>query len=132
MTAVDTNVVVRFLVADHRNQAKLARRLFTNEQVYISRSVLLEVAWVLRSTYLASPDRVVETLSKLAGLDNVVLEERERVLDALDLAAEGMDVADALHVTASPDMSDFVTFDKALVRSAKRAKSVPVKVRELR
>ena len=82
-----------------------------------------------------TPDhnRLIEIRVREAAAEvKVVLEERERVLDALDLAAQGMDVADALHVTASPDMSDFVTFDKALVRLAKRAKSVPVKVRELR
>lgn len=53
MTALDTNVVVRFLVNDDDQQAQRARALIAAGNVHIPPTVLLETEWVLRSAYLS-------------------------------------------------------------------------------
>ena len=120
MIAVDTNLVVRLLTADHPEQALKAKRLFQTEQVFVCRTVLLEVAWVLRSTYELNPTAVLDAITKLLGLPGVVVDDAECLARALDLARSGMDFADALHVMASPDSVSFVTFDKALDNAAEQ------------
>ena len=51
MVAVDTNVLVRLLVADHAAQATRAAAVFRAGRVFIPKSVLLETEWVLRYSY---------------------------------------------------------------------------------
>ena len=56
MLGIDTNVLVRFLVRDDREQFERARRLIRRElgggeTVLISLLVLLETEWVLRNRY---------------------------------------------------------------------------------
>jgi predicted nucleic-acid-binding protein len=51
MIAFDTNLLVRALVTDNPEQVAVARRLMAEDTVYLSRTVLLETEWVLRSRY---------------------------------------------------------------------------------
>jgi predicted nucleic-acid-binding protein len=127
MIAVDTNLVVRLLAADEPKQTAAARRLFEKETVFLSRTVLLESFWVLRATYGLPTTTVLDSIAGLLGLDGAVVESREAVAEALDLARSGMDFADALHVVASPPGVEFATFDRALRNIARRARCrVPV------
>lgn len=120
MIAVDTNVVVRLLVGDDLKQSKAARALFEHEIVWISRTVLLETAWVLDSVYGLDDRQVAATLGGLLGLAQVKVEDGEGVRLALDWAAQGMDLLDAIHLSGVPDSTQFTTFDRGLVRSAKK------------
>jgi predicted nucleic-acid-binding protein len=45
---VDTNVLVRLVTNDDPVQSIKAARLFAEEDVFVSRTVLREVEWVLR------------------------------------------------------------------------------------
>jgi predicted nucleic-acid-binding protein len=49
--AIDTNVLVRFLVDDDKTQAGIAEALIRANEIFLSRTVLLETEWVLRSVY---------------------------------------------------------------------------------
>ena len=120
MIAVDTNVVVRLLVSDDLKQSKAARALFEREIVWISRTVLLESAWVLDSVYGIEDQQVVATLGRLLGLEQVKVEHGEGIRRALAWAREGMELSDAIHLSAEPDSTRFTTFDRRLVRSAKK------------
>jgi predicted nucleic-acid-binding protein len=119
VVSVDTNVVVRLLVADDRGQASRAKALFGAEEIFVATTVLLEVAWVLRSVYGFDESAVAESLENLAGLPNVRVENPDRLALALQWRVGGLDIADALHIAASH--GDFVTFDEKLVRRARRA-----------
>lgn len=122
MIAVDTNVLVRFLVGDDPKQAARAASLLRrNTSVWISKTVLLETEWVLRSLYGFSPQAVVTALQALAGLQNVVLEDEPAVANALDWFKNGLDFADALHLASADKAKQFATFDQKL---AKRAQSL--------
>ncbi|MCW5699828.1 MAG: type II toxin-antitoxin system VapC family toxin [Rhodospirillales bacterium] len=127
MIAVDTNVVVRLLVGDDEQHALRARRLFGENAVLISTTVLLESEWVLRSAYDFTADAVHEAFSKLLGLPRVTLSEPLVAIKALDWARVGMDFADALHLASAAAADEFVTFDQALQTSARRIKdALPV------
>jgi|SRR5579863_7137092 len=120
MLAVDTNVVVRFLVRDHAVQSARAAELIELETVWVSRTVLLETEWVLRRLYGHSPQTVAASLRNFLGLVSVVPENPTIVFQALQWLEGGMDFADALHLAASGTAGRFATFDRKLANSAKR------------
>jgi predicted nucleic-acid-binding protein len=77
MIALDTNVLIRFLVRDDPVQFDRARRLIerewrNGESVFISLLVLLETEWVLRSRYALGKNEIAEVISGL--LDSVELQ----------------------------------------------------------
>lgn len=121
MTAVDTNVLVRLLVQDDQKQAAAARSLFAAGPVWIAKTVLLETGWVLRSLYGFEEDAVRGAFIKLVGLGNVRVEDEPAVAAALDLTSDGIEFADALHLTSRPPNTAFVSFDRPFVRRARRA-----------
>lgn len=121
MIAVDTNVIVRLLMQDDRKQAAYATSLFAANQIWIAKTVLLEVSWVLTSFYQYRPDGVRKALEDLMGLPNVRVEDESAVASALALSAKGIDFADALHLASRPQGVRFASFDQAFVRRAQKA-----------
>jgi predicted nucleic-acid-binding protein len=121
MLAVDTNVLIRLLTGDEPKQAAAARVLFASEPIWIAKTVLLETAWVLRSLYGFQADAIRDALMKLLGLKNVRAEDEASMAAALALTAQGIELADALHLNSRPPGAEFVSFDKSFVRRAKRA-----------
>ena len=119
MIAVDTNILLRTFVADNPAQARIARRLMEHTGgVFVSKTVLVEVEWVLRSLYRQSPVQIHFGLSGLLGLPNVVAESPEQVFQAMEDFAAGMDFADALHVASSQADEGFYSFDRKLTKKA--------------
>lgn len=127
MRAVDTNVIVRYLVNDDPPQAARARRLLEREDVFVSLTVLLETEWVLRGVFGLPPADIVRALRGFAGLPRVTLENPATAALALDWAEQGLDFADLLHLAASRAHDGFVTFDRALARVARRLGAPPVR-----
>jgi len=83
--------------------------------------VLLETAWVLGSLYGYPEGAVRDAFIKLLGLRNVHVEDEPSIAAALTLTAQGIDFADALHISSRPPGAAFVSFDRSFVRRAKRA-----------
>ena len=121
MPAVDTNIVVRFIVRDDETQAQRSKAILLDRGVWIAKTVLLETEWVLRSTYKYSRQAMHDALTDLLGLPGVEAEDSAEVAQALKWFAAGLDFADALHLASRPDGARFVTFDEALARQARRA-----------
>jgi predicted nucleic acid-binding protein len=48
MHAVDTNIIIRYVTGDDPGPAAKARAFIAQTPVYVPRTVLLEVEWVLR------------------------------------------------------------------------------------
>jgi predicted nucleic-acid-binding protein len=117
--AVDTNILVRFLTADDPKQAKTARRVIGAGDIFIGVTVILETEWVLRAGYGFTPNVVSAGLRGIAGLPGVTIEEPAEIAQALDWMVEGMDFADALHLTRANHCDAFATFDKKLAARAK-------------
>lgn len=118
MTAVDTNVVVRFLTHDDASQFQRAVALFNGETVHIPDTVWLETEWVLRFAYGYEPSSVTKALRGLLGLPQVHVADATRLLLAIDWHAAGLDFADALHLACSQDIAALATFDTAFARKS--------------
>jgi len=118
MLAVDTDVIVRLLAADHPEQSPRARGFIEANPVWIATTVLLEAEWVLRAVYRFAPTAVGAALRALAGLPTVTLEHPGRVATALGWLDAGLDFADALHLAAAGGQAGFVTFDARLIAAA--------------
>src|SRR5438105_875382 len=97
MLAVDTNIIVRYLTGDDALQAKRARNLVDNNNVFVATTVVLESEWVLRS-YRLTRERILEQMGDFIRLPTVTVEHPLRVARALAWAEAGMDFADALHL----------------------------------
>ncbi len=126
MRAADTNVIVRYLMSDDPAQTVKARAIIGQEPVFVPRTVVLEVEWVLRSVYEVPVGRIIPALRAVAGLPGVSVEDAPMVAKAMDWAEGGMDLADALHLAAAAGCDGFLTFDKRFARSAARLEGVPV------
>lgn len=126
MRAIDTNVIVRFLTNDDRRQAQAARTAIEAGDVFIPTTVLLETEWVLRSAYGFEPGLIVEAMRGLVGLPGVTVENPSQLAQALDTMADGMDFADALHLSASSACEAFLTFDRKLADAARARVGVAV------
>jgi predicted nucleic-acid-binding protein len=81
--AVDTNVVVRLLTGDNAQQAARAVALFKSEEIWLSKTVILETEWVLRSLYRFSGAHVSAALLGLTSLPKVRIEDPVAMSGAL-------------------------------------------------
>lgn len=115
--AVDTNVVVRLLTADHPEQTGTARELLL-AGIFISHGVLMETEWVLRSSYRWSRSAIAAGVADLLDLEGVRVLHDDAVLWALDRYRLGADWADMLHLLAARGTQSFLRFDRTLQRDA--------------
>ena len=120
MRAVDTNILVRLLTADNARQSAAAQTVF-RERVWIAKTVLLETAWVLGKVYDFEEGDIAESFRRLLSLREVSMEDETGVLSALGLVGAGLEFADALHLCSRPANTPFVSFDRKLIRRARRA-----------
>lgn len=90
---LDTNVVVRFLTRDPRRLADRADRLLAKAQageiaLRLTPVVVAEIVWVLRSRYAHGPAEIARALSAFLRADGTQADERDGLLEALDVMVE--------------------------------------------
>ena len=132
MIAVDTNVLARFYVDDptdpeaKRQRPLAAQCLRDTPHIFVSVTVVLELAWVLQAFYEFSIKDFCAVIAHLVGLPNVTVENWQVVLKACEYAERGLDFADALHLARSTEADAFVTFDdKKFARRAQKMATIP-------
>jgi predicted nucleic-acid-binding protein len=88
--------------------------------LFLSKTVLLETEWVLRYSYGIGRAEIGDALRNLIRYRRMEVEDLPAVIEALSWHAEGMDFADALHLSSSKSADRLATFDRELaVRAAK-------------
>jgi predicted nucleic-acid-binding protein len=120
MPALDTNVLVRYLVQDDEIQSAAARRLIRKcvvdeRTLYVPVTVTLELEWVLRTSFELAKDDVMEVLSSLFSAAELSFESEHALEVALQSYRNGTaDFADCLHIAlaAQAGESPLWTFDK--------------------
>ena len=127
MLALDTNVIVRYLTADHPEQFARASALIRSEDVYVCTPVLLETEWVLRGGYRFRRDQIIAALTAFAGFPRVNLEDPALAAKALDWIRSGLDFADALHLAKAAGCEAFVSFDQRFAAVANALSQVKVR-----
>ena len=122
MIGVDTNVLVRFLVADSAQQhaevlAMLRRAQARDQAIFIGDIVLAETCWVLSASYALSRERLAAALRALLSADGLEFESDQRCMAALARFEKGTaGYADYLIAERARDAgcSVLATFDKKL------------------
>ena len=125
MRAVDTNVLARYYLRDDAAQARVADRILSGGDVFVPKTVMLELEWVLRSVAEQPADKVMDCLAHLIALPGITIEDHDEVEAALRHCKQGIDFADALHLAASHACSELLTFDDR--GYARRASKLGVK-----
>ncbi len=128
MTAIDTNIIVRFLTGDDQKQFTKAKQIFSQQKLFIPDTVLLECEWVLRFAYQFTPLEINNAFTSLLGLPNITTDNPQQLIQTLRMHKDGFDFADALHLAKSqPYTSTFLTFDKKFINIAKGKGNCKVK-----
>ena len=125
MKALDTNVVVRFLVNDDARQGGRAKDLLvraekTGAPLLIIDPVLLELIWVLPAAYHFSRAEVLDALDLLTSMPALCFESYDRVVSLIARGrASKTDLDDLLIGLCAEAMGceTTVTFEKSLPRS---------------
>lgn len=124
MPALDTNVLVRYVVQDDTIQLAAARRLITRclsegQSIFVPVTVILELEWVLRASFGYGKDDVLQVLSSLFSAVELSFESERALEVALHLYREGpADFADCLHVASAIQAGEqpLWTFDKGAAK----------------
>ncbi len=124
MTAVDTNVIIRFLVRDDAKQAEIAYRRLkqaetSREVLFVTLIVVVETIWVLETAYGKSRAEVLDSIENMRRMPVFEFEKDEVVERVVTEGRTGKaDLADLLiaHSAQSSGCNDGITFDKGAAR----------------
>ena len=128
MIGLDTNVLARYYIDDEadveaQRQRLAARRLIESGQpLMVSKSVVLELEWVMRGYYSFNQAEVTRVIRHLLEQTGITVEGRDAVEQALSNCEAGIDFADALHHASYKSCDSVATFDDR--KFARRAKKL--------
>lgn len=123
MTAFDSNVLIRFLVADDPDQsaraaAAVSRTLEAGDSIFVSDVVLAETVWVLNRSYRFTRMEIAEVLHRLLAARDLEFESSDRIARTLRAyRTGGGGFADYLILQSARDhgAAAVYTFDKKLL-----------------
>ena len=123
MIALDTNVLVRFLVKDDAEQARRAEQciaqLTEDEPGFVAREVLLELVWVLSKAYAYSRGEIAMALEGLLAAVELEVEDPDALGAILRFyGVDGFDFAQLMirQIGLARGASAMVTFDARAAR----------------
>jgi len=122
MRALDTNVLIRYLVQDDPTQSRKAAGFIegtasAGEQIMLSNIVLYETVWVLESAYGYPKNEIERVIENLLQTSTLQFESKDIVAAAFEDYCRGkIDFADCLigRVHSLLGCEPTVTFDTAL------------------
>jgi predicted nucleic-acid-binding protein len=124
--AVDTNILARYYLHDDAVQGRIAADLLAGGDIFVPKTVILELEWVLRYVADQPEGKVIDCLAHLTALPGITVEDRDQVEAALSYCRNRIDFADALHLAASKACSELLTFDdRGYARRAKKFRLKP-------
>ena len=125
MIALDTNVLVRYIVQDDKPQAKKATQaieaLTADDPAFISCIVLCEINWVLKSAYKISKEDCIGALRSILSVAVFDVERFDVCSKALTLYEAGAaDFSDYViqQIARQEGYNTVLSFDKQAQKSA--------------
>ena len=120
MKAIDTNVLVRFLVKDDALQAQTIYSIFKQaevdkEEFRVPLLVVLETLWVLESVYEIPRKEIIDAINELLLMPILKFENQSTIHGFIFSARKGnIDLSDPLiaHSAKSAGCECVLTFDK--------------------
>jgi predicted nucleic-acid-binding protein len=135
MIGLDTNVLARYYIDDEtdaeaQRQRLAARRLIESGQpLMVSKSVILELEWVMRGYYSFNQVEVTRVIRHMLEQTRITVEDRDAVERAVSNCEAGIDFADALHHASYKSCDSVATFDdRKFARRAKKLGLAPAVV----
>ncbi len=115
---IDTNIIIRFLVGDHKEHLEIATEIFRKVEngeyeVEILESVVMEVLFVLIKFYKLPKDEVIDDLKKIIAFRGVV-GNKVLLIETLNVVEnKNIDFVDALICSKSKLQGyEKLSFDK--------------------
>ena len=124
MKALDTNVLVRFLVKDDERQSEIVYRAFKQAETdkntfFVPLLVVLETLWVLDSVYNIARNSILDSINEVLLMPILKFEAQATIQRFIFLARENrIDLSDIL-IACSAKLSgckNVLTFDKKASR----------------
>ena len=120
MKALDTNVLVRFLVKDDEHQSKIVYKVFKQAEAdkiffWVSLLVVLETIWVLDSVYEITRKEILDSVNEILLMPILKFEAQSTIQRFISLARENkIDLSDVLIASAAKisGCERVLTFDK--------------------
>lgn len=118
MIGLDTNVLVRYIMQDDPKQSPKATRLIesldSDNPGYITQVSVVELYWVLTSSYELTCPQVAQALEVILRSKQLLVERADQVMRALRVFGQGKaDFADCLieRAASGAGCSQTMTFD---------------------
>ena len=123
MIALDTNILIRFLIRDDEGQARAAAALLqaltVEEPGYVSRDVTIELVWVLKNRYGFRRERLATVFNDLLNSEALEVEAAgDLARAAREYRRGGADLADRMIAAAARRAGavPLYTFDRKAAR----------------
>ncbi len=125
MIGLDTNVLVRYIMQDDAKQSpkatKVIEALTVDAPGFVSLISVVELGWVLSSSYGLTRNQFEQTLDVLLRTKEIVVDRADQVLKALRVFKAGSaDFADCLieRTAAAAGCDRTMTFDIGAAKTA--------------
>jgi len=120
MIGIDTNVLVRLLVRDHEAQVRAAERCIathcsSEDPGFVSRSVIIEVAWALRRIYGYERLQIAAAIRGLLNVSELEVESADEIHAAVadfEKSTAGFVYCLLAKTNASAACEHTITFDR--------------------
>ncbi len=88
--AVDTNIILRLLLADHPTLHEQARQMFSQAEggkykIYLDEVIVAEAVWVLDSFYKQTKDKIVSILTQLLSQPWIINPRKKLIMETLNI-----------------------------------------------
>ena len=120
MIALDTNVLVRFLVNDDNKQADAAKKIIkeaelSKQPLFVTSLVVLELIWVLDAVYNVEREDIIGAISDLILMPALCFEKQSVLRHFINSASHStFDLSDLLIALSGAGLgcNTTLTFDK--------------------
>ncbi len=120
MKAIDTNILIRFLVGDDQRQTELVLKRFKKAEIdkeilFVPLLVVLETIWVLESVYDVPREEILDSIEELLLMQILSFESLMGIQAFISSAKESaQDLSDILigHSAKLSGCEHVITFDK--------------------
>jgi predicted nucleic-acid-binding protein len=100
MEIVDANVILRYLLRDHKSHFIKSKKIIEQREVFIPAEVLAEVVYVLEKIYEIPKNRISYALTELLAYPNIATADKAVSYESLNIyKTENIDFVDALLVS---------------------------------
>lgn len=116
MKIVDANVVLRYLLNDIEDQARIATNYIEQHKVNIPTEVIAEIVYVLERVYKISRKEISSKLSSLISYPNIEIENKEVITESFKIYAQRkFDFVDSILCAYKTIRNvEIITFDKKI------------------